>query len=313
MRNTNPPAIERLLRYDRPDIIVTVDGKPRLVVEKTSEVPTGHNVGQRFARFANAVEEGVMVVFFLPFVAMKHGRYAGVCYIPARLFMALETMERIHGVPVLAVNWPCNKTYELFRDGSQDDNMRRLVEDLLENDFVYCKCKVIDELRQIMRNTEAERTMKEPSTSEPPPSVKFVDTIQYAKVLEKDFPADFAMVPSVFLDRKKTLVYELGMTPQNCRREDPYTGTQFIYDYIWCRSGPNPSNKHTNLVLSVPLVTKKRWNEANPNDPRRKSAVYYATANLIALKDGIIVCQSRVGPNSAETPRLEQFLSDSDA
>lgn len=63
-RGQNPPYIEYLLRYDRPDIILVEDEVPRLILEKTREVPTGHNVGQRFGRLVNAAEEGVMVIFF---------------------------------------------------------------------------------------------------------------------------------------------------------------------------------------------------------------------------------------------------------
>ena len=53
-RGQNPHHIEKLLRYDRPDIILVEDEIPRIVLEKTREVPTGHN----------AAEEGVMVIFF---------------------------------------------------------------------------------------------------------------------------------------------------------------------------------------------------------------------------------------------------------
>jgi len=44
------PKLERVLLYDRPDIVLA-DGTetPVLVVERTIEVPRGHNVGQRFA------------------------------------------------------------------------------------------------------------------------------------------------------------------------------------------------------------------------------------------------------------------------
>ncbi|MFL6318179.1 MAG: hypothetical protein ACJ73C_15780, partial [Nitrososphaeraceae archaeon] len=57
------------------DIILVEDEVPKLILEKTREVPTGHNVGQRFGRLVNAAEEGVMVIFFLPFIARKHGKY----------------------------------------------------------------------------------------------------------------------------------------------------------------------------------------------------------------------------------------------
>lgn len=39
-RGQNPPYIENLLRYDRPDIILVEDEVPRLILEKTREVPT---------------------------------------------------------------------------------------------------------------------------------------------------------------------------------------------------------------------------------------------------------------------------------
>lgn len=306
-RGGNPSYVERVLRYDRPDIILVSEGKPRLVVEKTSEVPTGHNVGQRFARFANAVEEEVMVVFFLPFKAMKHGSYAGICYIPARLFLALEKMEEIHGVPVLAINWPCDEDGELIRDGSQDVDMQRLVHELIQSDFDY-KSDIINGFRQKMRYSRDQRIREQPDTAEPPPSVTLVDTGSYAEELRRQFGNEIDKIPDDFHRRSRTLVYQLGMTPAKCRREDPYTGTQFIYDYIWCRNGPHPSEKHTNLVLAVPRVPKGLWLQANPNDPTRKSAVYYATANLITLKDGLIICKSAVGPGSTQTSGLDRLI-----
>jgi hypothetical protein len=52
--------------------------------------------------------------------------------------------------------------------------------------------------------------------------------------------------------------------------------------------------------------------EANPNDPSRKSAVYYATANIIVLKDGIIKCESKVGPSS-NIKRLDEYTGSENA
>jgi hypothetical protein len=164
-----------------------------------------------------------------------------------------------------------------------------------------------------MKREKDDRIKAEPSTALPPPSVKIIETDDYIQQLKTKFPMDFQNIPHYFYKRKKTLVYELGMTEENCRREDPYTGTQFIYDYIWCRNGPNPSDKHTNLVLSVPYVSKRRWVEANPNDPTRKSALYYATANIIVLKDGIITCQSKVGPGSLRIRKLDMFIGGDNA
>ncbi|MGH8543441.1 MAG: hypothetical protein ACREX3_07400, partial [Gammaproteobacteria bacterium] len=67
----------------------------------------------------------------------------------------------------------------------------------------------------------------------------------------------------------------------------PYTGTQFIYDYIWCRTGPAVSDKHTNLVLRFPSLTRGVWYSANPNDPSKKSCNWYLTANALWFQDGL--------------------------
>src|SRR4030042_4743958 len=65
--------VAKALEYDRPDIILADAGQPILVIERTVEVPTGHNVGQRFARLAAAAEAKIPLVYFGPYMARKHG------------------------------------------------------------------------------------------------------------------------------------------------------------------------------------------------------------------------------------------------
>ena len=67
------PALAPVLQYDRPDIVLTDSGKPILVIERTVEVPSGHNVGQRFARLAAAAQAKIPLVYFGPYAAYKHG------------------------------------------------------------------------------------------------------------------------------------------------------------------------------------------------------------------------------------------------
>ena len=290
-RGTNPDYIEKLIQYDRPDIILVQDENPILVLEKTSEVPTGHNVGQRFGRLVKSVEQGIMTIFFVPFIAMKHGQYASVCKVPARLFLALQKMQEIHNVPVLAIEWPSDNERELINDGSENTELSELIDEIISNDFVFSKCKKINELQQKM--IDVIPTLDQDTIS-PPSSVKIIPTADYVKELGKKLPEDFSKIAPQFEKRAKTLIYKNEMTEENCRREDPYTGQQFIYDYMECRNGPEVTDKHTNLVLSSPLISKKCWEESNPNDPNRKSALWYATADLIELKDGIIIAKSKI-------------------
>lgn len=291
-RGLNPIYIEKLLRYDRPDIILVGDDVPRLVLEKTREVPTGHNVGQRFGRLVNAAEEGVMIIFFLPYAARKHGKYSSICYIPARLFNALQKMEIIHHTPILAVNWPSDSSYELVKDTSENALLAELIEEIIENKFVYSKCKAINNIRRLMIERSS---MCHKSTVDPPNSVRIEDTKTYFRELEIEFPNDYESVPYITKSRPLSVIYEIGMTEEKCKRTDPYTGTQFIYDYLLCRHGPATSDKHSNLILSLLKIPKNKWLKANPNIPSGKSALWYATADLIIMKDGIIPCTSTIG------------------
>lgn len=58
---------KNILAYDRPDIILVMDGEPVLVLERSEEVPSGHNVGQRFARLLAAAEANVPCIYIFPF------------------------------------------------------------------------------------------------------------------------------------------------------------------------------------------------------------------------------------------------------
>jgi len=56
-----------------------------------------------------------------------------------------------------------------------------------------------------------------------------------------------------------------------------------------CRSGEKVTHKHTNLVLCLLNIRKKQWEKDYSNDPTKKRAVWYAAANLIELKDEVII------------------------
>jgi hypothetical protein len=198
----------------------------------------------------------------------------------------------IHEVPILAINWPSDSSYELMRDNSESALVSQLINELIANKFDYSKCAKINEIRNLM----AERIQNcVKRTAEPPPNVKTENTEKYFAMLEKKFPADYMLVQSATKSRPISVIYYIGMTEQNCRRTDPYTGTQFVYDYLSCRHGKNTSDKHSNLILSLPNISKAVWTKANQNKSSSKSALWYATADLIVLKDGIILCVSNVG------------------
>lgn len=282
-RGSNPKTIDELIRYDRPDIILTIDGEPKLVLEKTREVPTGHNVGQRFARLVRAAELEVPVIAFFPFDARKHGDYTSVCNLNIRLLKAFEHMRLLHKVPVLAVNWPADEHHELIDDGSENEGPKRLIHGFLSTDC-DSECKPFVEQERHMAEEYERRLKSFKAYNEPPASVAVDST---ANTLAGFGVPVEAETRKALLARAETLTYTMAMTPEKCRREDPYTGTQFIYDYIWCRTGARVDQKHRNLVLHFPRIKRSHWHQKNPNDPGRKSCNWYLTANALVFSDGM--------------------------
>ena len=284
-RGQNPTYIESLVVYDRPDVVLVINGKPSLVLEKTQEVPTGHNVGQRFARLARAVEHTVPVLYFLPFDARKHGVYSSMCNLNARLLRALQNISSIHSSPAVAVNWPCDSSGNLIWDGRENERVSKLVSELLDSGHPGVSWQAQLKLQE---DEWKRRTTIRPEYAAFPNSVAKYRTSE----LEDYFKGDFSRCSPKILSRSDSVVYTMDMSPEKCRRQDPYTGMQFIYDYGWLRTGRTPADRHSNFFLSVPQVDLETWTRLNPNDPTTKSCNWYLVADGIFLKDDFILMNS---------------------
>ena len=284
----NPQYVDKLVRYDKPDIILVKNKKPVLVLEITREAPSGHNHTQRYGRIACASEEKVMSIFFAPWKSKKHGTYGRTVQKAARDLICQQKMAQLHQIPVISIEWPTDQNYEVESKLSISDKaLKKLVRELIKIKFDYKKSNEIKILQRKM-------TLKIPELYQlRPPSIKIVKTEEYVKKLKKKYPK--IKLTKCFQCNTKTIIYNIGMTEKNCRREDPYGGTQFCYDYTECRSGVQVTEKHTNLVLRLPKIKTVVWKQKNANDPKLKRSIWYATANLIELKDGIIIAKSKVG------------------
>lgn len=280
LRGHNPNKIEQLIAYDRPDIILTKNERPVLVVEKTREVPSGHNVGQRVARMVRAAEQSVPSITLLPFRARKHGANSAILNINVRLLNAFDVMSQIHQVPVLAVDWPSDESGELEVGG--DQVLAPLLESFLDNECNEWWDDARSQL-QAMR-IRAERGVREHSKyALPPPSVQVRST---REVLE-EYGSHRDGIARQLLACEESVVYSIGMNPESARRQDPYTGAQFIYDYLLCRNGTSVEMKYRNLFLRFPKIRKSDWQAINPYDPSSKSSNWYLTANALMFSDGI--------------------------
>lgn len=282
-RGSNLKIIEEVIAYDRPDIIVTLDDVPKLVLEKTSEVPTGHNIGQRVGRIVKAAEMGIPSITFLPYDAVKHGKFSSLCNLNIRLLDAFLNISKIHQTPTISVNWKSDKNGELIRDGSQDFELSELIKNFIINKFNPKNSILHSHLAQMEKEFKS-RLFKKKSYGFPPNSVEIISTNKFLDL----YSPKIIGYERILGKHSTSLVYTINMKPEKSRRQDPYTGMQFVYDYQHCRTGKLPEEKKMNLILNIPLVSKRIWISNNPNDLNRKSCLWYKTANLIILKDGVI-------------------------
>ena len=171
-----------------------------LVIEITSEVPTGHNVGQRFARLVRAIELGIPTIYYFPFDAKKHGQYSSVCNLNIRLLAAAKKMYEIHNTPLLCVNWPTDKHGELITDGTENEVMISLLKSYVDSDFNPACSEFIKHL-VYMDNEYNKRLTSRPSYKKMPPSV----TKSKTEALIEQY--QLYNVPSTFLNREGVVGY----------------------------------------------------------------------------------------------------------
>jgi hypothetical protein len=273
-------AISQVLSYDRPDIVLVHEDEPILVVEETIEVPSGHNVGQRFARIVAAAELGVPSLYFGPYVAQKHGgATAGPRYVNARLFHALDRLESATGTSVTTINWPIDASYEVRRDSSKDDDVKEYIGTFLD---LYSRFGRADISNQLMKSNVYQRMKTERDTfvsnriqnpqqyDSPPSSVELISRSAF----ETRFGAG-----ALSTSFKKVVLYKVGMTKI---RSDPYTGMALLYRYLYVAA------KETALVLWFPSVTTAMWRAAASNSNRKDIRLFRLASDAIAFSDQVM-------------------------
>lgn len=225
-------GIEHVLQYDRPDIILRDNGNVIFVLERTVEVPSGHNVGQRFGRLVAAAKERIPVVYFGPYMAYKHGgATAGPRYMNLRLFYSLKNVANYFNTAVTTINWPVDQNCEVLKTPLKD---ARLIEylDLFMRYYnangslgltEYIKESDFQAEQYIEQEMFAENEVQNPEQYDTPPdSVEIMPVAQferrYARLLYRDTNIRYIEL------------YHVGMT---YIRSDPYAGMAALYHYLY--------------------------------------------------------------------------------
>ena len=275
--------VRDVLSYDRPDIVLVDGDRPVLVVEETVEVPSGHNVGQRFARIAAAAEAGVPFLYFGPYVARKHGgNTAGPRYMNARIFLALDAIERITGTAVTTINWPVDAQSEVRRDQAKDADVQEYIATFLalyerQGDLTQLSKDILSS--DIHRRMVAERDgfvrteIRNPEQyNGPPESVEILSLAAFRR--------RHGYTGNQLQEFADMTVYKIGM---NYIRSDPYTGMAMLYRYLYVLESPGRA-----LVLWFPNITHAMWREAAANMKRKDVRLFRIAADAILFADSLV-------------------------
>lgn len=269
--------IERLglydvLKYDRPDIILQDNNETIFVLERTVEVPSGHNVGQRYGRLLAAAEARIPAVYFGPYAAYKHGgNTAGPRYMNLRLFYALRRVSEMYNTAVTTINWPVDRQYEVLRTPEKDQRLKQylklffdyydkfgsngLSEYMLQSDF--------QRQQYLEQDNFAEREIRNPEQYDVPP-----ESLEIIPVSE--FNRRYGLNVHFANQIRRVVLYHVGMTNI---RSDPYTGMAALYTNLY-------GDESSAVILEFANIDSARWYQQN-----RLSKTYRM---FKAFSDGIV-------------------------
>lgn len=278
---TIPDHIRKILYLDAVDLIVEKDNEPVFAIEVTTEAGTGHNVFQRFARIAAAVENGVPVIYIYPeavIVKRKDSSSRWDCINPL-IFKALESIMWIYKIPALLYYFPSD-----YRETKSDPEHSHLIAQKglrFDKNIDYAGCpdseapnmkhlfKVIDEVLQTTRSSVLEGRKgllgklpireqidfmrNEFSRKAPDDKADSMAPLTATQMIPTEVLLDYLSqyegksyhIGELLRGRDETLLYQVNAA----FRGDPYAGALSAIDYLRCREGKTFEDRRRNLVL----------------------------------------------------------------
>lgn len=244
-------GLDKVLKYDRPDIVLLDGDKIIFVLERTVEVPSGHNVGQRYGRLLAAAEEHIPVVYFGPYAAYKHGgNTAGPRYMNLRLFYSLNNVSNIYNTAITTINWPVDKNYEVLKTPVKDTRIKEYLDLFLSYYDTYGFAGLTEYIKDSNFQLEQTKEQQYFASTEvrspeqynvPPESVEILPISAFLRRygIDYKFPSNI----------QKIVLYHVGMT---YIRSDPYTGMSALYKYLY-------ADANTYQILEFAEIPSTLW------------------------------------------------------
>ena len=277
-----PTHIKNIQYLDSPDLIIDLNGEPILSIEISREAGTGHNVFQRFARLAAAVENRVPTIYIYPEAALvyrkKHSS-SNWDEINPLIFFALEKLSNIFPeAPALLYYYPsyystnptspdlnnANKGLRTNSDvpviDNEMDEMYQCVNEIIQffqnkkkgtlisqNHVSNRKLFMQKEYHNKIHTRKSLRTPLSPiSSTITVPSSAVIDYISRVKEGVPIQSEGMYFDNTIWSERTETIIYKVNAQ----FRGDPYPGCLAALDYMLTRTGKTYEDRKANLVLA---------------------------------------------------------------
>lgn len=281
---TVPDHIRKILYLDAPDLIIELDNEPLLSLEISAEAGTGHNVFQRFARIAAAVENDVPAFYIYPegkIISRKKFRSSKWDELNPLIFKALDEMMSLYQIPALLYYFPTDNIKASTPDPSSAPHFKTAGL-IYDSNIKYSACpdasaqsmqnmfaainRIIDDTdslgvkaarlsllqrhefrnqRSFMQHEFYNKSLGKLSEGMSPLSaVKIVDTKYLLHYLSKYETRDYHL-GELLRGREQTCLYQIDAK----FRGDPYPGCLAAIDYLKCRNGNTFEDRDLNLVM----------------------------------------------------------------
>lgn len=270
-----PTHIKNIQYLDSPDLIIDLDNEPILSIEISREAGTGHNVFQRFARLAAAVENNVPSIYIYPEAAVITRKKSSPKWdtINPLIFFAIEKLSRIYpAAPALLYYYP-----SYYRDDPTSKKITPANKGLISNldvpvidnemaEMFSCIDQIIlHNLNNKKTNISTEPLLSKrisfmqqeyykkggtaiphnspiSSTIEVPSSA----VLKYFCKVKKGIPSNEYFTDTIWKTRDKTIIYKINAK----FRGDPYPGCIAALDYILTRTGSTFEDRSKNLIIA---------------------------------------------------------------
>lgn len=286
-----PASMRRLLYFAKPDLVICLDDglrpiRPIFAFEVTQHVPARDHWMQRFPNLVGCAQEKVAGTYIIPFGMPEREHFKAP--IDSVFFLAYDRVMEIHQTPFYIAEWETTDGRTLNRDQTYSDlpdhnsqgltNALRFLDLVIESSIhgrdpsALMGERLIVDLRHDVRKW-GYRSLPQISDfarlalnmSEK----RFLTLNEVKQWLSRKGLRLPAQLPDRIEKRTRNLIF----TPQSSQanetqdelREtlrkrisqkggDPYLGQPLVFDYLFCRLGPTPYERDTNLIIDLSVL-----------------------------------------------------------